>query len=58
MAEHKPLTEGSLAEDIELVIDPFMGGGGVGVAAKRSGRRFAGCDIKPGAVEFVRERLK
>lgn len=42
----------------ELVIDPFMGSGSVGVAAKRSGRRFAGCDIKQSAVEFVKERLK
>jgi DNA modification methylase len=42
----------------ELVCDPFMGSGSVGVAAKRSGRRFAGCDIKQSAVEFVRERLK
>lgn len=42
----------------QLVIDPFMGSGSVGVAAKRSGRIFAGCDIKASAVEFVRERLK
>jgi site-specific DNA-methyltransferase (adenine-specific) len=42
----------------ELVIDPFMGSGSVGVAARRSGREFAGCDIKQSAVDFVRERLR
>jgi site-specific DNA-methyltransferase (adenine-specific) len=42
----------------ELVIDPFFGGGSTGVAAKRCGREFAGCDIKRSAVDFVRERLR
>ncbi|MCA9705256.1 MAG: site-specific DNA-methyltransferase [Myxococcales bacterium] len=41
----------------ELVIDPFMGSGSVGVAATRSGRDFAGCDLSPEAVEVTRTRL-
>jgi site-specific DNA-methyltransferase (adenine-specific) len=35
----------------ELIVDPFVGGGSVAVAAIRTGRRFAGCDISPEAVE-------
>jgi site-specific DNA-methyltransferase (adenine-specific) len=41
----------------ELVIDPFMGSGSVGVAALRHARRFAGCDIAESAVTLTRERL-
>lgn len=42
----------------ELVIDPFMGSGAVGVAATRAGRNFAGCDINPTAVVLTRRRIK
>jgi site-specific DNA-methyltransferase (adenine-specific) len=41
----------------ELVIDPFMGSGSVGVAAVGAARSFAGCDIAPEAVEVTRQRL-
>ncbi len=41
----------------DLVIDPFMGSGSVGVAALRNGRRFAGCDVTEAAVKLTRERL-
>lgn len=41
----------------ELVADPFMGSGSVGVAALRLGRRFAGTDINPEAVELSARRL-
>jgi site-specific DNA-methyltransferase (adenine-specific) len=41
----------------ELVIDPFMGSGSVGVAAVGTKRRFAGCDIATEAVEVTRRRL-
>ena len=34
----------------ELVLDPFMGSGSVGVAALRNDRRFIGCDISPAAL--------
>ncbi len=41
----------------EVVADPFMGSGSVGVAALRLGRRFVGNDINPGAVQLAHERL-
>ena len=42
----------------ELVADPFMGSGSVGVAALESGRRFAGTDLNPEAVRITTERLQ
>jgi site-specific DNA-methyltransferase (adenine-specific) len=42
----------------ELVADPFMGSGSVGVAAVRLGRRFAGSDINPEAVRLTADRLR
>lgn len=41
----------------ELVADPFMGSGSVGVAALRRGCRFLGNDIAPAAVAHARARL-
>jgi site-specific DNA-methyltransferase (adenine-specific) len=41
----------------ELVVDPFMGSGSVGVAALAQGRRFAGNDLCTEAVTITRERL-
>ena len=41
----------------ELVADPFMGSGSVGVAAVRSGRNFIGNDLCAEAVEIARTRL-
>ena len=41
----------------ELVVDPFMGSGSVGVAAVRLGRSFAGADICAEAVTVARQRL-
>jgi site-specific DNA-methyltransferase (adenine-specific) len=41
----------------ELVIDPFMGSGSVGVAALNAGRRFQGNDIAAEALAVARERL-
>lgn len=41
----------------ELVVDPFMGSGTVGVAALRLGRRFWGNDIADGAVALTGKRL-
>lgn len=34
----------------ELVIDPFMGSGVVGLASLQNGRYFWGCDIAPDSV--------
>ncbi len=42
----------------ELVADPFMGSGSVGVAAVRSGRDFIGNDLCAEAVEITSARLK
>jgi len=41
----------------EVVIDPFMGSGSVGVAALSLGRHFLGTDIAPAARELTRQRL-
>jgi site-specific DNA-methyltransferase (adenine-specific) len=41
----------------ELVIDPFMGAGSVGVAALKLRRQFAGNDICAEAVEIAHRRL-
>ena len=41
----------------EIVADPFMGSGSVGVAAARLGRRFLGNDLNPDAVKFAGQRL-
>ncbi len=42
----------------DLVADPFMGSGSVGVAAMRLGRRFLGNDLNPEAVRFAEGRLR
>jgi len=42
----------------QLVIDPFMGSGSVGVAAVTNGRSFAGNDLCREAVDITRERLR
>src|SRR3954465_12667717 len=41
----------------ELVADPFMGSGSVGVAALGKGRRFTGTDLNPEAVRLTADRL-
>lgn len=41
----------------DLVVDPFMGSGSVGMAALEQGRRFLGNDICAEAIEITRERL-
>jgi site-specific DNA-methyltransferase (adenine-specific) len=42
----------------ELVADPFMGSGSVGVASLRLGRRFRGNDLNPDAVRLAEQRLR
>ena len=42
----------------EVVADPFMGSGSVGVAALRLGRRFLGNDLNPDAVRLGASRLR
>lgn len=41
----------------EVVADPFMGSGSVGVAALRLGRRFMGNDLNPDAATLAANRL-
>ena len=42
----------------DVVVDPFMGSGSVGVAAARLGRRFLGNDLNPEAVRIAAQRLR
>jgi site-specific DNA-methyltransferase (adenine-specific) len=42
----------------DVVADPFMGSGSVGVAAVRLGRRFIGTDLSPDAVQWAAQRLR
>ena len=46
------------SEPGEVVVDPFMGSGSVGVAAARLGRRFLGNDLNPEAVRITAERMR
>ena len=48
---------GQSTEAEELVIDPFMGSGSVGVAALRLGRRFWGNDVSDDSIALARQRL-
>src|SRR5689334_2879153 len=48
---------GQSSEPGEVVADPFMGSGSVGVAARRLGRRFLGTDVNAEAVSLTRRRL-
>jgi site-specific DNA-methyltransferase (adenine-specific) len=42
----------------DVVCDPFMGAGSVGIAALRLGRRFLGNDLNPDAVRIAAQRLR
>ena len=42
----------------DVVADPFMGSGSVGVAAVKLGRRFIGTDLNPDAVRWSARRLQ
>jgi site-specific DNA-methyltransferase (adenine-specific) len=42
----------------DIVADPFMGSGSVGIAAARLGRRFFGNDLNPEAVRMAAQRLR
>ena len=41
----------------DLVVDPFCGSGTTLLAAKRLGRRWAGCDLNPRAVALANRRV-
>jgi site-specific DNA-methyltransferase (adenine-specific) len=42
----------------DVVCDPFMGSGSVGIGALRLGRRFLGNDLNPEAVRIAAQRLR
>jgi site-specific DNA-methyltransferase (adenine-specific) len=42
----------------EVIVDPFMGSGSVGIAAAKLGRRFLGNDLNPEAVRIAAQRLR
>lgn len=46
------------SEQGEIVFDPFMGSGTIGVAAVEMGRRFVGIEVNPSYFEFACERLE
>ena len=46
------------SEPGDVVADPFMGSGSVGVAALRLGRRFLGNDLNPEAVRIAAQKLR
>jgi len=52
----RPILSSSRKGDV--IFDPFIGSGTTAVVAKRLGRRFLGCDIKPEYVKMAEERLK
>jgi DNA modification methylase len=60
-AEKPPVISGTLitqsTDPGDLIIDPFMGSGSVGVAAVTNNRRFLGNDLCREAVDIARARL-
>ena len=48
---------GQSSQPGDVVADPFMGSGSVGVAAVKAGRRFLGNDLNPEAVRVAAQRL-
>ena len=57
-AEVAEVLIGQSSEKGDVVADPFMGSGSVGVAAARLGRRFLGNDLNPEAVVIAAQRLR
>jgi site-specific DNA-methyltransferase (adenine-specific) len=49
---------GQSTEPGEIVADPFMGSGSVGVAALQQARRFIGCDIADDSILIAEPRLE
>jgi site-specific DNA-methyltransferase (adenine-specific) len=41
----------------EIILDPFLGSGSVGVASVKLGRHFLGCDSNKEAIELSHERI-
>ena len=49
---------GQSSQPGDVVADPFMGSGSIGVAAVKLGRRFIGTDLNPEAVQLSGQRLR
>ena len=56
-AEVAAVLIGQSSQPGDVVADPFMGSGSVGVAAVRAGRRFLGNDLNPEAVSIAAQRM-
>ncbi len=41
----------------DVVLDPFMGSGTTGIAAKKNGRHYVGFDISPEYCKLAEERI-
>jgi site-specific DNA-methyltransferase (adenine-specific) len=46
-----------LPDDVDTVLDPFMGSGTTGVACVQTGRNFIGFEIDPGYFEIAKRRI-
>ena len=57
-AEIAEVLIGQSSQPGDVVADPFMGSGSVGIAAGRLGRRFLGNDLNPEAVRIAAQRLR
>lgn len=42
----------------ELIVDPFAGSGSTGIAARRMGRKFLGCELRKAQARDANERLE
>jgi site-specific DNA-methyltransferase (adenine-specific) len=52
-----PLIAYSVPSD-GIVVDPFMGSGSTGIAARTLGRQFVGCELKPEYAALLDERSR
>ena len=41
----------------DVILDPFMGSGTTGIAAKNLGREFIGIEISPKYLEIAKQRI-
>ena len=53
----KVLIENS-SNELDLIIDPFLGSGSVAIASSELNRNFHGCDISQSAIDYCNNRIK
>lgn len=46
------------ADENDVVMDPFCGGGSAAVASRQMGRRYIGCDIDSHCAEVANKKYK